>query len=154
MKCFIYILLLLLLFSCSRKKICCTVVSTEIDMSVNDSTGNDLLDPSFPGSYKEDSIRLYYLVNGKRVEVYDPNMDSPRNFFIYHDTPGYVIRVFPNDDKSSEYPVTYIDWNQHDEDTIRCELTRTSGTTVVTKVWFDGQLKWQAGTRRYFSIIK
>ncbi len=139
--------------SCS-KQIRDTEVSIGVDISVKDSAGNDLLDPSFPGSFKEDSIRLYYLENGKRVEVYYSNMTDPRNFFIFYENSEYLIRIFPNDDKSSDYPVTYIDWDKSDEDTIKCVITRTRNTTNVTKVWFDGQLKWQAGTREYFEIIK
>ncbi len=141
-----FILLLILLSACRRP--CCSIFDLDINISVKDSAGNDLLDPSFPGSFKKDSINIIYLVNGKRA-----NLDYLWKFNIYQDSSGYVLRIFPYD-INSEYSVSYIDWNQSDEDTIKCEIERTSNITSVTKVWFDGQLKWQAGTERYFTIIK
>ncbi len=153
MKNLIYFLLLIVISACAGKK-CCTLVDSGLNISVKDSAGNDLLDPSFPDSFKKDSIRLFYLIKGEKVEVYNPEMDFPRNFNIFKGTSGYLITIFPNEDKSTQYPITYIDWNKSNEDTIECEVDRSSETEFITKVWFDGQLQLQGGTSREFSIIK
>ncbi len=143
-----YFFLLLALISACRPR-CCTIVDLKIEISVKDSAGNDLLNPSFPGSFKKDSISIIYLINGKRI-----NSDYTWKLNLYKVDSVYVIGLSPNDDNDTEYPITYIDWNQNNEDTFKCEIFRTSNITSIKKVWLDGQLKWQAGTKRYFSIIK
>jgi len=135
-------------------------VDRDINISVKDSAGNDLLDPENPQAIRESEIWLYYLIDGKKEKVYIPNLDHPRNFFIFkdhrnYDSSEYIIRVFPNDEKSNSYPITYIQWNNADTDTIKCEIERTEYEVRCTKVWYNGELKWKGNdTWRYFEIIK
>lgn len=131
------------------------VIDTSIEISVTDQKGSDLLNPDNPDAFRKKEITLYYLKNGEMVKVYNPDMDYPGGFMLFEHQPEYRIRIFPNDTQNDERPVTYINWNGSDMDTIVCKFQRTGNTLVCTEVWFNDQLKWQQGqSERFFSIVK
>lgn len=63
------------------------------ELSIKDSEGNDLLNPANPNSFNKSELRLFYLIDGNIIEVYDANMDYPRNFMIYQGASGYRIGI-------------------------------------------------------------
>lgn len=151
------VLLVGLIVACDGDDQCCANIDTSISISVKNEDGLDLLDPQNPGAFQEEVIKIFYLTDGKVEEHYEPNRDAPRGFSIYKESAidRYAIQVYPNDDVSEEFPVTYIRWNTDDTDTIKCEYQRTENAVVCTKVWFNDEIKWEAyETGRYFEIIK
>src|SRR5690606_16006177 len=128
------------------------------EFSIKDSEGNDLLNPQNPNSFNEPDIKLFYLVNGEVNEVYDGNMDYPRNFVIheYPPTSEYRIGVFLNHAETEELPITYIKWNETDTDTLKCEIYRTNSLTKITKLWLNDVQIWTSSdnTEPYFELIK
>jgi hypothetical protein len=132
------------------------VVDINIEMSLKSSNGEDLLDPNNPDAYKVENIKLYYLINGEKKEVFDPNMAYPRNFFIFKHESEYRIRVFQNHSETETLPITYIEWSPDATDTIQTEIYRDENSIRAIKTWFNGDLKWDVENEQepYFSIIK
>ena len=53
-------------------------------------------------------------------------------------------------------PVTYIQWNETDRDTIQCHIKRNEDGSLIfcTKVWYNDILVYDNNGERYFTIIK
>ncbi|MGC3943306.1 MAG: hypothetical protein QM762_02015 [Chryseolinea sp.] len=133
-------------FSSCEEKLCgCTIVDAVVNIMVTDSENRNLFDPSTPGYFKEEDIRIYFLRDGKREEAYAANLDNPRYFSI--DQSGtnneYVMRLFPDlETHGSDVTSTIIKWNDTDEDTVDCEIRSTDNSTIITKVWYNDVLEY------------
>lgn len=128
----------------------CAIISLSADISIENTAGEDLLDPNSPNSYKKRDIKTYHLINGeeKRAGI-DDN--------IYQDADSiYRYRTFVNYEGNDEFPITYIDWSETDRDTIKSEIYRTNNQTRAIKIWYNGDLMWDVenGGEPYFTIIK
>lgn len=153
MKYLIFFLLTMLFTSCNSDESEQFIIDTDINIAVKNSDGNDLLDSDSPNSIDENSIKIIYEINGEQVEVNDTDLDYSRGFFIYQHENEYRIRIFPNTSQSTEYPVTYIKWD--DTDTIKVDIERNRNSEICNKVWFNENLVWEAyETERFFEIIK
>jgi len=131
------------------------IVDTDINISVKDEDGNDLLNPDNSNSLNQNEFKIFYEINGEQIEFYDENLDYPKGFFVYQHENEFRIRIFPSTDKNALYLITYIEWSKMDTDTIRCEIERKESSTICKKVWFNEELVWQAyDTERFFEIIK
>jgi hypothetical protein len=132
------------------------LVDINIELSIKNSSGEDLLDPNNPNAYKAKNIKLYYLINGEKKEIFDENLTYPRNFFIFKHESEYRIRVFQNHSETERLPITYIEWSPDDTDTLQTEIFRDENSIRATKTWFNGELKWDVENEQepYFSIIK
>ncbi len=127
-----------------------------IEFSIKNSEGIDLLNPNNSESLNESEIKLFYLINGNVEEVFDPNMDSPRNFLIYKHESEYRIGISQNYSETEEFPITYIQWNNQDTDTLKCEYARTNRSIRQQKIWLNDELIWDASTNTepFYEIIK
>ena len=89
-------------------------------------------------------------------EVYDSNMGYPRNFMIYQHENEYRIRVFMNDTETSDKPITYIQWNINDTDTIEAVYERPGNSVLKRKVWLN-EIEiwdWLTNENEYYKLIK
>lgn len=153
MKTVLYLLGIALLFSCQKdpNSCGCVIIDIGVDMSVVDKNGTDLLDPENSQSIDESKIKLFYPENGTLKEVFHPNADNPKDIMIYPlEGANYRMRVF------TTKPITYIQWNDADMDTLKCEYAKTDNSTVCTKVWFNDMPVYdnKNGTERYFQVVK
>ena len=126
------------------------------ELSVFNSQNEDLLDPATTNHYEEAGIKLFYEVYGEMIEVYDPNMDSPRNFMIYKHENEYRIQVTLNYSDTSNKPITYIQWNNNETDTLKVLLRRGDGFVLKRNVWLNGLEIWDWTTNEdgYYKLIK
>jgi len=144
----------MIFLSCQEEKNS-TNIDTHIEIAVVDKNGNDLLNPSAENSFKEENIKIYYLINGVVEEVFYPNLDYPRCFRIYERDGIYRMRLSPNGNEKDEFPVTYIKWNETDTDTVKCNFSRGDNSLICTKVWYNGVLMWEAyATDRCITVVK
>ncbi|MDR2773214.1 MAG: hypothetical protein LBC19_00475 [Tannerella sp.] len=129
-----------------------------IDLSIRDIDNNDMLNPGNEHCFKENEIKIFYETDGQKVEVFEANLRHPRYFYFYQYQEEYRIKIFlnPNHDEKSEYVVTYIKWNNVDEDTIKSVIKRQSKhTTVHTDILYNDSLIYSdILTERYARIIK
>lgn len=145
----------LLIISCSKEdQPQFATVSQMTFITLLDKQGNNLLNPSQEGYYDPQNIKIFYERNGRLEEFYQDHLDMPRNFRI--DPPEFerdYIMALVLDSKK-----TVIRWNDNESDTIRAEFMDGGiPNAIVTKVYFNGELKWDGFTSmtgRGFTIIK
>lgn len=128
-----------------------------IEFSIQNSNNEDLLDPQTPEHINTNQIKLFYLLEGKKQEVYDSNMDNPRNFLIYKHENEYRIGITPNFSEESSKPVTYIQWNDADIDTIEVSYERTPRAVIQKEIWLNGDLIWERSNNQndpFFVLTK
>jgi hypothetical protein len=134
------------------------VYDVGVEFSIKDSQGNDLLNPENENTLNSSEIKLFYVVNGAVEEVYDGNMDYPRNYVIYDYAPvsEYRISVFLNNADTEAQPITYIQWNATDTDTLRSEIYRRNNLVKIKTLWLNNELIWsdEDGTEPYFELVK
>jgi hypothetical protein len=128
---------------------------TYVYMTYRNANGADLLDSSTPGHFKETDLRLYYVRDGIVDEVYDSNMDMPRNMRLESTEQGVALLVF-TDEPPQAKPVagkivtggaiTLLKLNNTTTDTITTAWERRPGNFQVIKVWYNGELKWDRST--------
>ena len=156
---FIVLIAVVSLFACSKSDEMSpggSDLNAFFDFSVFNSQNIDLLDPATPDHYKEEEIKLFYEVDGEIIEVYDPNMGAPRNFSIYKHENEYRIKVYLNHTETSEKPITYIQWNDTDTDTIEATFKRNRYYIEVSQVWLNELEIWDSTMvdNQYFKLIK
>jgi len=164
MKNVLLITLMAILYSCvsdDRNQVA-TNIDIGIEFFVFSEEGIDLLNPESPNAFRENEIRIFNLIDGIVTEVYNPRMDLPRGFALSEPEPlvsreYYSLGLGANTYSTDEYPITYIQWNENDTDTLKVELDKGDNYEMVTKVWFNDQLVWNLlsdGDLRQFEIVK
>lgn len=127
------------------------------EFSITNSQNEDLLDPTSPNHISTENISLLYVINGLKQETYHPFISNPKKFYIYKHQNEYRIRVFMNITETSEKPITYIQWNEMDTDTIETIYKRTNGSIIQQTIWLNGKKIWELGNNTvdpYFVLIK
>lgn len=109
--------------------------------SMIDSENEDLLNPEIQGTYNTDQIKLYYLVEGEKEEVYEANLKYPRAYNIDAVDGMFYINIFANFNDEDEWPVTFIEWNGDDADTVKCEFSKEN-VKIIKKTWYNDELVW------------
>lgn len=104
---------------------------------LQDSKGNNLLDTE---NYLETEMKLFYVVNGVSKEFYNASYDTPKNLKIIKESSPFKLIVYPNNTDKEEFPVTYLQLNKTDTDTIKCHFRRTEGSEICDKVWYNGKI--------------
>lgn len=139
------------------------VLETAIDISISNAEGMDLLNPQTSGYIKAEDVNIYILKNGIKEKVFKATADFPENFYIfkveqeinYLKNGTYYLRLFLSETTNAgNISTTYLDIKGH-TDTITAYVENKPGSTVVTKVWFNGDLKYEASKSYHtFEIIK
>jgi len=160
MKSSIVVLLVITLFGCNKSNedgVSGNVVNNGIEFSVFNSQNEDLLDPATANHLSASEIKLFYEIDGKIVEIYNPNYDQPRNYLIFKHEYEYRIGINLNDTKDTT--INYIQWNNNDTDTIRAAYELINNKIAyLNKVWLNGKQIWKFGENGrdygYYTIIK
>lgn len=123
------------------------VLDCNLSVSYKNVHGDDLLNSNTPGAYKFDQMKLYYKINDSVKEVYNPNMDAPRNILLIKDLTPYQLRIFtddpgpaitdPNETKTGT-SITYLKLDSLDTDTIEADWERKSTYFVNLKIRYNG----------------
>lgn len=111
-------------------------ISTSVDIYVQNAIGEDLLESTYLSSF----IKLFYEIDNEKVEVYNENLDAPRGIKIVEIEGTQALRVTLNT-SDNDYPITYIEWNEFDTDTIRNNYTKTDDGLVfrLDTLWYNGE---------------
>jgi len=128
-------------------------MDVNFELSVRDNSNVDLLSPDVANTLNTSQIKLFYLIQGESIEVNNPSLDHPRNYFIFQHESEYRIRIFLNNETSEQQPVTYIKWNELDTDTIKVQY---AANRTKDKVWVNNELVWQSSENQpgYYSVVK
>ncbi len=113
----------------------------DLSLVVQNKQGQNLLDPSTPGHFKEKDFKIIYLTEGVEKLFYEPNLDWARGFYLAK--PAYWLKIAYNNRVKPELPsaTTYIQWNDQDRDTLVCHfLESENGRKFLEKVFVNGHL--------------
>lgn len=134
------ILLFLTWLSCTNESPKADVVSTAIDIFVEDNLGQNLLSDNAKNKIDVDKIRLFYKKGDDLSLAFDSKLDCPYHVCEMHDGEKHFLRIFPNSIDSETYPMTYIQWDENNMDTIKCHFIRNNQSIVCDKVWWNESL--------------
>lgn len=124
------------------------VISTTIGFHLLNEQGEDLLDPNVKGYYDFEKMKLFYLRKGKKIEVFDPLMESPRNLAVISESEPNYLRVhlgaydenytsFENGVKKGIH-IAYLKLSETDTDTIKSSWMSKPNIFAISKIWYNG----------------
>jgi hypothetical protein len=123
------------------------VIDGNLGITLQDKAGNDLFNPANPGAYLAKDVKVFYLTNGVKEEVYYANQTYPRNFYFDTDPEPdgkYWMTLFLNlAQPDGAYAITYIQWNENDTDTLKTQVAGDEGFVVAGDLWFNDSLIWR-----------
>ena len=139
-------------------------LNNEVDLVLKNSANEDLLNPITNGNFSFENIKLYFDVNGEKQEVYDKNLDFPRNLRLVEGSQGNVLVIYTNSLSNkliSELNgtkivenITYLELSANSTDTIKTYSQMNSGNFSITKVWYNNKLVWENDNPKLIEIIK
>ena len=151
---YIFFISLLFLISCKEEKVTpsmlCMSIDVGLNISIKNGQGKDLLSSDTESYFPFEPMKLYYDINGRTQEVYNPLMDSPRNISLITETSPHRLRVFTSPSKegltSDEdsiqrgESIAYLQLNEQITDTIRTQWEASECYFVNRKLWYNGVL--------------
>lgn len=142
----LFIMFLATITACKKTSNFTYTKDIKIEILLSDNEGFDLFDPESYTYYYPDSIKVFYIINDLEVEINNPLLTPPRNFYVNYASGRYRLQLFPNHEVSEEFPVTLIKLNKTITDTVRCGYERNPGSITCTKVWYNSDIVWQRNT--------
>ncbi len=143
--------------SCSSDddKQCCVVFDTEISIKYLNENGDNVLDMA-NGGINFTAINVFQKIDNQWVRYSEGSSDYPKGIRIITREDGKYLSVFPSTvTVSNNYSETKLEFSEGYSDIIKTEIDRSSSNTIVTKVWYNDELKWEAyETERMFEIVK
>jgi hypothetical protein len=160
MKKILLLLAAILILGCStdedEKVNCCTIIDTGVSIKYVNEDGENLFE--LDGGLTEADIAIYHKINNEWVKYYEGNLDYPKGFRIVEreDGTGTYLVVFPSTTIiENNYSETKIEFSKSDFDVLKTEIDRSNSNEIVTKVWYNDELKWEGNqTERMFEILK
>ncbi|MDA7501931.1 hypothetical protein N8482_01520 [Chitinophagales bacterium] len=152
--CLFLIGILLTASSCNNDESCCTNVDTEISIKYLNQNGQNLFE--LTDGYSLSDITIYHRVNDEWVYYSEANLTYPKGIRTVDREDGTYLSIFPSTTiVMDSYSETKIEFSADDIDLIRTEIDNSNSNTIVTKVWYNQELKWEAyETEREFVVIK
>ncbi len=156
-----FILMVTTLISCSKTDDMNepheSYIGASITFSIFNAQHEDLLNPETPHHINRGNIKVYYVINGKSKEFFKGNLDYPRGYMIGENKGIYGITIFLNYAESESKPITYVQWNDKDTDTIKVSYRRAPGYIERDTIWLNGEQIWEFGDGSidpYFKLKK
>lgn len=149
--------------SCQKENSeCCTVVSASFSFNIVNDEDDDLLDTNSYGSFPIEKMKLYYIIEDEKIEVYDVNMDSPRNIGLNTESSPISLWVgfhtgqqgFTHEEQGLRIgtSIALIELNEFITDTIVAEWSAwENGNFVVYNIWYNGE---EHSPNEVFQVIK
>ncbi len=143
--------------NCSHPICCSPGPNTGISVTVVDKQGNNLLNPSVAGYYKEDEIKLFLVVDGANHAI--ANTLGRTYFAVTKDKdPHLVLANFYGDvsGRITGYRAL-LQWREHDVDTIDSVIEYDGNMPVCSNVKWNGVVKFDKSTSTVgavFEIVK
>ena len=158
MKNILFAILTLALFSCtSNEEECCKNIEADLQISIVNSEGVDLLDP-LNGGINIDDFKLYYKnQSGDLILFNKPNLDNPKGFELVipkkNSNQLFSINLFLN----TEYLVdnasfTVIRWNNEKNHEIKTVFLKENNSLIAEKIFIDNELIIDIGDNRFTTI--
>lgn len=125
-----------------------------VNLSYVDESGNDLLDSTNPNGWTEEDITIYYLKQGEKETVFDPDMKYPKNIQMRSDpVHGNYINLILNPYLEDNHSITYIEFPNGETDTLKihAEMVKDVGMWG-DKFWYNGELLFNTDGEMHFDV--
>ena len=140
-------------FACSDDNDCCLNIDIGIDIKYINTEGQNLFE--IDNGYNESDITIYHKANGEWEEYYESNLDSPKGITVVEGENGKFLSISPSTTlDNNNYSETKIQFSESDFDIIKTEIDKSNSSTILTKVWYNGVLEWEAYENRMIEIVK
>ena len=140
-------------FACSDDNDCCLNIDIGIDIKYINTEGQNLFE--IDNGYNESDITIYHKANGEWEEYYESNLDSPKGITVVEGENGKFLSISPSTTlDNNNYSETKIQFSESDFDIIKTEIDKSNSSTILTKVWYNGVLEWEAYEKRMIEIVK
>jgi hypothetical protein len=125
-----------------EEKPCCNV-DLDFQIEMIDSSGNDLLNPSFGGSFNHSEISYYkFDEDSNKVEMILEN-----NFIIAPSNNGvskYFLNITEIGTKQSDGSyLSYLKLSSDITDTVKVKTIEENGNVYKDKIWYNDNLVWE-----------
>ena len=157
------LLLMISFFSCSsndENQPSATNIDAVVRFYVLNEQGDDLLNPNNQNSIETSNLKIYELINGKEVEVNNPNSDAPRGFWVSPPEgkfDKYSLGLTLNILEDSNTTITLLKWSESDSDSFKAELKKGDNYIICQKIWVNDIKVWdmiEDGDKRFFTLKK
>ncbi|SFG95290.1 hypothetical protein [Pedobacter insulae] len=160
-KVLVIVMVLPLLFNSSCKKEKATILSAMVEILLVNQQSQNLLNSSIV--LHENNIDIYFVKDGQPILFNQSNLSASKGFLIkpLDGLSDIGLKVYPYtgtpETNNTEYPITLIKLGDFGTDTIKCEILNGENSKVISKVWYNGILKYdqdlKQGPRR-FTVVK
>lgn len=162
----VWLFMLISISSCKEKGDCCSDIDTYFSIRVLNKDGLSLMNPKTPNAYSHQMISISILIDGKELQSYVNGPTAPILRFdkVQSAEEDYLVGILPGLFSKSSLVTHVIRWDIGNQDTIVCQIKRIGGSAVCEKIWFNGQVKYDAtsnpqikdksGPGRFFQVGK
>lgn len=127
------------------------VKSVGVEFNILNQDGDDMLNPATMDYLPLENMKLYYLINGEKIEVYDSSMAYPRNIGLITETIPYRLGIATYDGEDglisevdgvkTGIAIAFLKLSEGITDTIKTEWESKEGKYFVNKkIWYNGEL--------------
>ncbi len=150
----LFIIITLMIISCSNDDDNGSdqqfVLDNGFKIKVLNAQDEDLLNPETQGALDYNEMKLFYLIDGEKKEVFENTADQPRNLFLFNETMPYQLGVGTydgidnfsskdNDIFSGEH-TAYLQLSDTDTDTIKTSWESKKDLYFrIKKIWYNGK---------------
>ncbi|SHF92414.1 hypothetical protein SAMN05444483_103249 [Salegentibacter echinorum] len=134
---------------------CCVIMDTGVTIKYVNETGENLLEKDGALSIKD--ITLFHKVDSEWEQYFKGNLDIPTGLEEVSMPEGKYLGIATSlDVDENNISETKIRFSETDEDIIKTKLNFSSNNTIVDKVWYNRELKWERTNKnpRNFVIVK
>ena len=160
------LLLITTLLSCSDDN-SYTTIHTVQQFYILNKNGYNLLNPETENAIDTSNIKIYYLINGSKVE-HSKYLASLNSDVSYDNTKGFYI-VKPEEDIRNKYflglylnieankeniAYTFIEWDKDHIDTIKSRISKTENSIISSMIAYNDSVWDRKENDLVFTIIK
>ena len=149
-----FLLIAAMVISCKNDdEDCCTIVDTNIIIKFVDQNGKNLLN-DVEGGIEPAGIVLYYKVNGQWEEYFESNLDAPKGYLTTEESGDafFVLYTDPSYSENNNAEIK-IQFTETLSGILKAEFNQSGGNLICTKVWYDGELKWEQASQSERSFV-
>ncbi|WP_029036996.1 hypothetical protein [Salinimicrobium xinjiangense] len=155
MKKLLIVLSLILIAGCSKdEKICCTIIDTGVSIKYINKEGENLFE--MDGGLNVADMNIYHKINNEWVRYFEGNLDDPKGISTVEREDGTYLVIFPGTTiVENNYSETKIEFSESDSDILKTEVNKKNSNEIVTKVWYNDELKWDGNqSERIIEVVK
>lgn len=140
----IFILIVFTFVSC-EDRIVGPNIDASVSLSIVNTKGDALLNPSAVGAITEEHTDIYLLKNGLKVRLYQGNLDAAKFFKIRRENDKYWLQMYFDiaEENFKDNKITqYIRYKDGSEDEIIGEFnSNRKRDKVLQQIWINGVAK-------------